>query len=170
MQGWKNVQDKTNKSPTELDVGKGVDSVEPSQHDAWFFLILGFHLKIYFKYSNFWHAKSILFLLQWNPREMLCFSFFYAASLVSISKKICSINLIGKTFVDIMAILQVVLCNGSLWLLLCILMPYCLLSGKSSKQRTNFTNLAQDPPGEYQPKKNKAKQNPLRDADLIYAL
>jgi hypothetical protein len=142
----KDVQDKTNKSPTQLDAGKGVDSVYSSQHDAWFFLILAFLLRIYFKYSNFWHPKRILFLLQWNWREMLCFSFSYAASLVSISTKIHSINLIGETFVALMTILQVVLWSGPLRLLLCVLMHYCLLSVKSLKQRTNLTNLAQNPP------------------------
>ncbi len=46
-----------------------------TEPQTWFFLILAFLLGIYFKYSNFWHAKRILFLLQWNPREMLGFSF-----------------------------------------------------------------------------------------------
>jgi hypothetical protein len=89
---------------------------------------------------------------------MLGFSFFYAASLESISTKIHSINLIGETFVALTTILQVVLWSGPLQLLLCVLMNYCLLSVKSSKQRTNLTNLAQNPPRHCEPPK-KEKEN-----------
>jgi len=124
-----------------------------TERDTWFFLILAFLLRIYFKYSNFWHAKRILFFCN-ETGEMLGFSFFYAASLVSISTKIHSINLIGETFVTFTAILEVVLWSGPIQLLLCVLVHCSLLSVKSSKQRTNLTNLAQNPPSSVNPKIN----------------
>jgi len=99
--------------------------------------------------------QKVFFFYCNETEEMLGFSFCYAASLVSISteihsinligEEIHSINLIGETFVALTTTLQVVLWSGPLQLLLCILMNYCLLSVKPSKQRTNLANLAENP-------------------------